>query len=232
MKSKIFLLFLVLFLFSTILVWSRINYSLEATSSPSIIGNSVIEIVYDGKYIWVATGDGLSGTSDGGENWNNFDSRTGLNSDEISALAVQYRNSDTILWVACSHTELLEGALIPFGDGFNKSTNFGTTWASYKPSQATWPGMLAYDLAVVDSSVWAACFYGGLIMSRDGGATWKNVFVDSIAKDDFENGYFNDYRNRFFSVTADTSSNTTFIWEGQPRGFSNSFTLLQIVLTQ
>ncbi len=150
--------------------------------------------------IWVGTARGVSKTTDGGENWFFYDRRNGLNQNEISALAV----SGTTLWAATAYYKLVEGELFPYGRGFNKTEDFGETWYSFIPQQVDYAGMIAYDIAIDDTLVWAACWYGGLLRSQDGGETWENVFVDSFAQKDFEEGRFQHLNNRFFAVVVDT----------------------------
>jgi hypothetical protein len=177
-----------------------INFSLDA--NPGLAGNSMGDIVYDGKYIWVGTGDGLSYSPDSGKTWFTYNSTNGLNADDISALAV----FDSTLWVACAYTKMIQGEPIPYGRGFNKTTNRGGDWESYIPEQVDFAGKIAYDIAFDDSSVWAACWYGGLIHSWIDHDTlkWENVFVDDDAKADYEDESYEYLNNRFFSVVVDT----------------------------
>jgi hypothetical protein len=177
------------------------NFSLNA--NPGLAGNSMGDIVYDGKYIWVGTGDGLSYSLDSGKTWHTYNNTNGLNANDISALAL----FDSTLWVACAYTKMVGGEPIPYGRGFNKTTDGGKTWESYIPEQVDFAGKIAYDIAFDDSSVWAACWYGGLIHSWIDHDTlkWKNVFVDSFARKDYEGGSYQYLNNRFFSVAVDTS---------------------------
>jgi hypothetical protein len=176
------------------------NFSLDA--NPGLAGNSTGDIVYDGKYIWVGTGDGLSYSPDSGKTWFTYNSTNGLNANDISALAV----FDSTLWVACAYTKMVGGEPIPYGGGFNKTTNRGETWESYIPAQVDFAGEIVYDIAFDDSSVWAACWYGGLIHRWIDHDTlkWENVFVDSLTKNDYEQGLYQYLNNRFFSVVVDT----------------------------
>jgi hypothetical protein len=213
-KNKIILLFSLLL--SVILLspaWAYINYSLEEPFT-GLAGNSVVEIIYDGINVWVGTGNGISYSPDGGVTWLSFDRNNGLNQDGVSAIGYK----DSALWVALSYNQIIDGVPIPFGAGFNKTTNLGQDWDSLFPEQASKVGKLAYDITFSDTTVWAACFYGGLIRSRDKGLNWENVFVDSTAKVDYDSGYYEDYRNRLFSVVTDTSNDTTFIWAGTAAG--------------
>jgi photosystem II stability/assembly factor-like uncharacterized protein len=177
------------------------NFSLDQPNA-GLAGNSMGDIVYDGKYIWVGTGGGLSYSPDSGKTWYTYNSTNGLNADDISALAVL----DSTLWVACAYSKMIEGESIPYGKGFNKTTNRGKDWESYIPEQVDFAGKLAYDLAFDDSTVWAACWYGGLIHSWIDNDTlkWKNVFVSNAEKNDYDSGYYNYLSNRFFSVAVDT----------------------------
>jgi len=177
------------------------NFSLD--TNPGLAGNSMGDIVYDGKYIWVGTGDGLSYSPDSGKTWFTYNNTNGLNANDISALAV----FDSTLWVACAYTKMYEGEPIPYGIGFNKTTNRGKDWESSIPEQVDYAGKLAYDIAFDDSSVWAACWYGGLIHSWIDHDTlkWQNVFVDSFARKDYEGGLYEYLNNRFFSVVVDTA---------------------------
>jgi len=214
-KKKIILTFtLLLFILSLNQSHAYINYSLEEPF-PGLAGNSVIEIIYDGYYIWAGTGNGLSYYSDSLAKWLSFDHTNGLNQDGVSALAFK----DSTLWVATSYTRIIEGVPYPFGAGFNMTINGGQDWNSFTPEQASSVGKLAYDISISDTTVWAACFYGGLIRSKDNGLNWENVFVDSIAREDYEEGSYEDFRNRFFAVVADTfNTDTTFIWTGTAAG--------------
>jgi hypothetical protein len=147
--------------------------------------------------IWVGTGKGVSKTTDWGQTWYFYDQRSGLNENEISALTV----SGTTLWTASAYNKEVQGALYPYGKGFNRTRDFGDTWDSFIPEQVSkYAGMVCYDIATDDTTVWAAAWYGGLIRSQDGGQTWENVFVDSAAQVDFETEAFNDYRDYFFAV--------------------------------
>jgi hypothetical protein len=217
-NKKIILVFF-LFLFVSFITpgLAYINYSLDEPFS-GLAGNSVVEIIYDGYYIWVGTGNGLSRSSNGGATWESFDHTNGLNQDGISAIA--YNTKDSSLWVATSYTQVIDGVPIPFGAGFNVTTDTGQVWNSFTPEQASGVGKLAYDMAILDTTIWAACFYGGLIRSKDNGLSWENVFVDSFARDDYENGTYQDFRNRLFAVVADTFNNadTNFIWSGTAAG--------------
>ena len=177
------------------------NFSLEEPQ-PGLAGNSMGDIVYDGKYVWVGTGDGLSYSPDSGKTWFTYNNTNGLNANDISALAV----TDSTLWVACAYSKVIEGEPIPYGKGFNKTTNRGKDWESHIPEQVDFAGKLAYDITFDDSTVWAACWYGGLIHSFVDYDTlkWENVFVSDAAREDYEEGRYEHLDNRFFSVVVDT----------------------------
>lgn len=216
MPIKKTLTLILLFFLIPISAWADLfSYEL-GQSSPRPAGNSVVEIIWDGKNLWVATGSGLSRTSDGGVTWENFHVTDGLNSEEISALA----GKDSLVWVATSTSQLREGQLIPTGTGFNKSTDIGASFLSFKPEQANFAFKLAYDIALADSFVWASCFAGSLIRSKND-SVWQNVFVDTIARNDYKTfGFGNNLNNRYFSVVADTTllGDSTIIWSGTAAG--------------
>ncbi len=180
------------------------QYSLDEPF-PGFSSNDVGDIramyIPDGDTIvWVGTGRGISMTTDRGANWVFYDRRNGLNENEITALAV----SGSTLWAATAYHKLVEGELVPYGSGFNQTEDLGDTWDSFTPSQLNFAGEVSYDIAIDDTTVWAAAWYGGLIRTQDGGQTWENVFVDSSAQADFEEETFVDLRNRFFAVVVDT----------------------------
>lgn len=170
--------------------------------SSNDVGDIVCMVLPTGDtIIWVGTAKGISKTSDGGATWSFYDQRNGLNQNIISALAV----SGTTLWASTSYNKLVQGELYPYGRGFNRTEDFGDTWDSFIPFQVSkYAGMVSYDIAIDDTTVWAAAWYGGLIRSQDGGENWENVFVDSTAQEDFEEELFKDLRNYFFAVVVDT----------------------------
>ncbi len=184
--------------------WEGMNFSLDQPF-PGFSSNDVGDILYmdlpgGGRIIWVGTAKGISKTTDGGATWYFYDQRSGLNQDIISAMAI----TSNTLWVATSYNKLVEGSLWPYGKGFNRTDDFGDSWDSFVPQQVDFAGMVVYDIAIDDSVIWAAAWYGGLIRSQDGGQTWENVFVDSFAQRDFEEGRFQNLNNRFFAVVVDT----------------------------
>jgi photosystem II stability/assembly factor-like uncharacterized protein len=185
----------------------------------ALLANSAVDIVWDGEYVWIATEKGLSGTNDGGFTWRSYDSSNGLTADEISALAY----GSGRLWVANSSTVESSGQTIPVGEGFSFTDDYGDTFVVDSPHQSTGAGMICYDLAVYDSVTFAACFYGGLIYTEDGGNTWQNLFPDSAAKQDFDDSIYNDLNNRFFAVAVDGNYNgndTVVVWTGTAKGIN------------
>jgi len=79
--------------------------------------------------------------------------------------------------------------------------------------------MLAYDLSPYDSSIWAACFYGGLLRSLDHGETWENIFVDTTLKKDFESKSNALLAGRYFSVLVDPyHDDSVIVWAGSAEG--------------
>lgn len=215
MQKKILgIAFLFLVLFSSP-AYGLLPYHLAQPTS-GLAGNAVSEILWDGKWIWVGTVDGVSKTSDGGGNWQTYRTTNGLSYNDVTAMGL----SDSVLWVAFAYNRFLEGEPFPFGGGFNKTTDYGNTWKEIRPSQATDGYLkLAFDITITDSLVWAACVHGGLIRFFND-STWENVFADSSARKDFEDDSTgSNLNNIFFAAVADTlSPDTTSIWTGTCAG--------------
>jgi photosystem II stability/assembly factor-like uncharacterized protein len=181
-----------------------------------LAGNSVVDLEFDTVLgvptLWAGTGNGVSVSTDYGVSWRAFTTAQGLNANSVSALHIQ---GDTV-WIGMAHSQDFNGDFFPVGDGFNFTADLGDSWVASAPSQSTGIGyfsqqifgMLPFDLAGEPSGIWAACFFGGLIRSIDGGQTWFNIFPSAAAKTDFENKNYNELGNRFFSVDA-TSHNAT-----------------------
>ncbi|TFH55330.1 MAG: hypothetical protein E4G91_10840, partial [Candidatus Zixiibacteriota bacterium] len=111
------------------------------------------------------------------------------------------------------------GELVPAGGGLQITDNFGDDWRLVEPKSLSSPGMLGYDLAPYDSSIWAACFYGGLLRSLDYGETWQNIFIDTTLKNDFEGMTNNLLAGRYFSVLVDSyHDDSVIVWAGSAEG--------------
>ena len=214
------LLILLLILSGT--AFAAITIDLEGGLS-GLSSNSVIDISHQGSSIWLGTGTGAAVSTDAGQSWITFGQDGGLPGNEVSALTA----SELGVWVANSYTEEVSGDNIPYGDSVSFSSDGGMSWQSFGPKQVAWPGMLSYDLAVYDSIVYSACFYGGLIRSLDFGQTWTNLFpsqLDAINTDsvDFFNNSFRSLNNRIFSVQVDTADfpDTFSVWAGSAAGIN------------
>ena len=199
---------------------ASISITLEGGRS-GLSSNSVIDISNSGTSVWLGTGSGAAVTTDEGQTWTTYGRDGGLPGDEVSALTANNRG----VWVANSHTEEISGDNVPFGDSISFSSDGGMTWHSFGPKQVNWPGMLSYDLAVYDSIILSACFYGGLIRSTDMGQTWENLFpsqLNDINSDsvDYHGNIFSSLNNRMFSVQVDTADfpNTFSVWAGSAAG--------------
>ena len=191
--------------------------SFQAYSAQRISGNSIVEILHDGIYLWVGTNNGISRIFLAGDSVKIFNRADGLNSEEISAMGFQPGRFR--LLAASAHSELIDDFEFPFGEGFNYTTDAGLNWFRSLPFQASSPGMLAYDITSFDTVFYASCFYGGLIRSFDGGVNWENIYVDSLAQIDFEDSNYNDLRNRYFAVASQASGlDTAILWAGSAAG--------------
>ena len=195
--------------------WGWFSFTTGAHDS-ALGSNSIVDIRYDAAHLWLATGKGLTRATLDGREFINFGSDV-LNSGEISAVAVHSGE----VWVAPTFSEVHSDQLVPYGAGFNITRDGGETWSSSTPSQASGAGKICYDLAFLnkDTSVWAACFYGGLIRSKNGGQTWENVFPSQAAATDFVNGTYSNLNNRFFSIVTDESNpDSQIVWAGSAGG--------------
>jgi len=213
MKRKSTLTILLLLLMSsTCLGW--MDFRLD-TPIDRLADNSAVDIILGGDYLWFATSRGISGTSDGGQTWITYNSSNGLNSNDVSALAY----SEGRLWVGTAHNVVITDQTIPWGDGFNITTDNGQTFESYQPKSASFASMLPYDIAILDSAAWAPCFAGGLIRSLDYGQTWQNIFASAEDSLDFVDEAFTRRTNLYYSVVVDTfAQDTVQVWAGSAAG--------------
>jgi len=218
--NRLFLGVLIAFLMSCSAFANWMSYNLNEPIT-ELRDNSAVDIIYGGGFIWFATSQGLSGTSDGGNTWVTYDASHGLNTSVLSAAAF----SNGALWVGVAHTEVIQGQLIQFGNGFNFSTDLGVNWESFTPEQASSPQMLPFDIAIVDQSDWsfsavyAACFAGGLIRTTDAGVNWHNIYGSKEDSLDYVDQTFKRRSNLYYSVVVDTMGEDTLtVWAGSAAG--------------
>ncbi|MBI3872175.1 MAG: hypothetical protein HY304_03750, partial [candidate division Zixibacteria bacterium] len=172
--------------------------------------NNIVDFVFSSPSVWAGTASGVSRAdlpnnlwtlSPSAIGWTTYTKEDGLGSNEIPALGV----FPSGVWAATSHAEVRADRLVRFGDGIFQFDAGTGHWIDRSPAdrQASGPFMVAYDLAEFRGAVLAACFAGGLVMTTDGGTTWKNIYPDGTAKNDFETKQFLDLNNRLFSVVVD-----------------------------
>jgi hypothetical protein len=185
--------------------------------------NSIIELAHDSTGIWIGSAGGASYRLDGDTAWTTFTGESGLHSSDVSALATSYYNGHTIVCIATLHNEYASGQTVPFGDGFSITTDYGQTWlpdSLTMPFHATYYGMLAYDIDMYQNDIYAACFYGGLLRSMNGGYSWDNLYLNSADSTDLTDSSYQSYTNRYFSVKFDTTlaPDTLSVWGGSAAG--------------
>ncbi len=181
--------------------------------------NAIGDIEYNAENgdIWISTGNGLAVSRDGGATW-----ETKLSGKGFSALAVLGE------WIFAAESYSADDPAdpdgsLPAGNGFYASWDNGATFTHIDSfvdqdvRRASRIGQLAYDIAIVpegaDTGIYAACFYGGLLYSPDGGQSWEELIVDGS-----DSLQFNKLAHRFFSVAVDSSVNPPVIWAGSAKG--------------
>jgi len=193
--------------------------------------NSIGDMTWDGKCLWVATDDGISITCDGGLTW-----RHTLEGKSFSAMIYSYGR----ILAAASFDAPTD---VPVGDGLYRTFSDTILWEYFEPFQLNLGGMLSYDIAVgifgFDTIQYSANFYGGLTKSSDWCETYINIIwdydsdtiegfdgivIDTLIPDiqdsirkfwEFNNGS-ND--RRFFAVAIDTSVDTPVVYAGSAMG--------------
>lgn len=157
-----------------------------------LVGTSMTDVVWSGRYLWVATerglarwdptvGDGLSAGD-----WVTFTEENGLGRGAVSALAA---SGDTV-WAATLFDSLVIAADGPVqtGSGLSWSTDAGASWghvpnaAIFDTTKAGFEGgptlpflNACFGLALDGDTVWATFLAGSAVRSRDFGRTWERV---------------------------------------------------------
>jgi len=164
-----------------------------------LVGAEISDIVWSGRYLWVATDHGLArldpgrGTGQFSGDWVTFTSANGLARGAISALAAV---GDTV-WIATFFDSVFVAADGPVrvGNGLTYSLDGGSTWRHvrnqdiFDPSVPGFAGgpftqaqNEAYGLSIDGQTIWAAFFAGSTVRSRDAGRTWERVLPDGAAQ--------------------------------------------------
>jgi hypothetical protein len=176
--------------------------------------NAVIDIVAHGGAIWLATGRGVSFLYFDDSIWNKYDQTNGLITDNISAI---YSSGDR-LWLAMNHYD--EGDDFATSDGLAYTYDMGFTWDTLTPEGSYGFGRTIFDIDGIDSLVFCASWYGGLVASFDNGQDWKHIFFnreDSVSYVDPDSPPT--LSNLYFAVAADTlHPDSLVLWAGSAAG--------------
>jgi len=218
--------------------WKQFAIDSTTAPSPGILSNSFIDILYNDGLLWLGGGQGLSKSDDHGATWVTYNKASGLTSDEPSAIAAGHPASGPDeIWVAGSYSQLYQGVSYPFGAGFSRSTDSGQSWTAVTPpdSAASAFGKLAYDISCSRKSVYAACYYGGLIVHHFGenDTTWHHIFYTPEDSTDWNADHWPDLvTGRYYSCVVDTfhhgafpGSDTLMLYAGSAHGVQKFFYL-------
>ena len=150
---------------------------------PGLLGTDIGDIVWSGRYLWIATERGLARLDPTRSNGRTDSDRVtfteahGLGHGAVSALAA---SGDTV-WAATLYDTTV-GASGQAGSGLSFSLNAGETW-EHIPIESIFGPLTPVDtacfgLALDGDTVWAAFFADSSVRSRDAGRTWERVLPD------------------------------------------------------
>lgn len=141
--------------------------------------NDMSDLVWDGGALWVC-GSGTLNRHLGGGDWRTFSGESGFGTGTIYALAA----GDGIFLLSWGWTGEYNGSAATMGGGFSLSLDNGETWQLISvrelfPDRAAYAAPERYtatwDIAISDSTIWAATLSGFLLESADSGTTWTNI---------------------------------------------------------
>ena len=185
---------------------------------PGLLGTEIGDIVWSGRYLWIATERGLARLDPTDSNglrdsdWGTFTEAHGLGRGAVSALAA---SGDTVWAATLFDTTLGSGQA---GNGLSFSLNAGETWGHVpnetifdpsRPSFARGPSTpvdnACFGLALDGDTIWAAFFAGSSVRSRDAGRTWERVLPDGAREIVYGIG---DNDAEKFRILADSLANS------------------------
>jgi len=217
--------------------------SLSKTSDSTPASNTVERILINGATIWLGTGNGLSKSTDNGNNWTNYYNTQEFGEEGISAIGY----SNGAIWAATWHSINDGGQIDGEGSGLHYSLDEGNTWTSiaqpidnsadtviaYGANQIKIvpkkdaKGNFIYAMAFTKNTIWIAAKVGGLRKSTDMGRTWVRIVLppdnlDSITPSNQYTFVINPLINlsqQPFSILAE---NDTTIYVGTAGGINKS----------
>ena len=187
-----------------------------------LLGTDIGDIVWSGRYLWIATERGLArldptrGNGRTDSDWVTFTEAHGLGRGAVSALAA---SGDTV-WAGTLYDTTIAGMDRDpqVGTGLSFSVDGGKSWRHipnetiFDPSRPSFargpsnPGDNAcFGLALDGDTVWAAFFKGSSVRSRDAGRTWERVLPDGAEEIVYLPGE-NDAQK--FRILADSLANS------------------------
>ena len=196
---------------------------------PGLLGTDIGDIVWSGRYLWIATERGLARLDPTDRNglrdsdWVTFTEAHGLGRGAVSALAA---SGDTV-WAATLFDTTL-GVSNQAGNGLSFSIDSGETWKHipnetiFDPSRPSFADQdpptqvdnACFGLALDGDTIWAAFFAGSSVRSRDAGRTWERVLPDGADKIVYNVG---DNDARKFRILADSLANSEDVDEERVR---------------
>ncbi|MGB5137897.1 MAG: hypothetical protein WBP29_05145, partial [Candidatus Zixiibacteriota bacterium] len=221
MKNKIILALAVILLAST-QVFAFMSFRLE-DPTPGLQSNSVTQILYDGEYVWMATGAGLAGSSNGGQTWFTFNDQNAFTENGISAIGKTGPN----LLTATADIDASQA----FGAGLYLTLDRGVNWTRVSNPLFAGLGRLSYDFTVYDSVVYSSNNDAGLMRSFDDGVTWEQIFATAEIESIFvTDSTFQRYSNdphlealSFSNLIDPYHDDTTIVWNGSAEGIQRYY---------
>lgn len=167
--------------------------SLRKISDATPASNSVEKIIYADNTVWVATGMGISKSTDNGNSWTNYKGKEPFGDKAVSTIAYK----DGVIWGALWHSVNVSGSIDGAGDGLVYSTDQGSTWNHVpQPVDAKADTVIkygdnvlkadtvrvtgqnfTYGIALTKNTVWIVSRAGGFRKSTDLGQTWQRVVL-------------------------------------------------------